>query len=465
MYSSMSKIKKLRKKGEKSSASECGWEIIFFLQRKGRRMKDFFKCVFPVLNLFIFLFILTNTSLALTKGFEVMLMNPATDGGSYFSVWGSKNSGALKWSLGTLAVYSYRPMQLIQNGNRVRGILDNTAVQHFYGHFGIIDRWLSIGADVPVGWWADFTDPNVTSAVNQNKFVVGDIYVNLKSELVRSKYFGLAVRPFITIPTGYAAEFFGNGNVTGGGDVIAEFKPFNIWSIALNAGVQGRERFDFRDIEKSNQLEVGLGTSVQIITPLSLYAEILSTTRLSGPFKEKVESPTEARGGIKWAIGKSGFLASLGGAGGILYGSGVPTYRIFAGLDFSTSRREKKEQPAVIIEKPNYAFLKNYTIHFETDSAELDAVNAAKLAELSDRIRNEKVCLNLDGYVDSTGKELFNKLLSKKRAEKVAWFLGLMGIDSSRMKAFGRGKRNPAGNNKTSEGRAKNRRVEISAIQ
>ena len=44
---------------------------------------------------------------------------------------------------------------------------------------------------------------------NQNKVVVGDITVNLKTELVRSRYFGLALRPFLTIPTGYGYEFFG----------------------------------------------------------------------------------------------------------------------------------------------------------------------------------------------------------------------------------------------------------------
>jgi len=217
-----------------------------------------------------------------------------------------------------------------------------------YGQFGIVNQWLSFGADIPIGWWADFRDPNVTTATNQNKFVMGDINLNFKSELVRTKYFGLALLPFITIPTGYGKEFFGNGNVTDGGSVIAEVKPLSIWSVSLNAGIQGREKFIFRDIEKSNQLLLGLGTAVQIIDPVSLAAEIVSSTRLSGPFSEEKESPVEARAGVKWMIGKSGFLASLGGGAGIVRGSGAPSYRAFAGLSFSPRRMEKEKMQEVV---------------------------------------------------------------------------------------------------------------------
>jgi len=404
-----------------------------------------------------------STSFALTKGFEVMLMTPASDGGPYFSIWGSQNLGQLEWEIGTLATYSYRPMQLIQNGNRVRGILDNTVVQHVYGQFGIVNQWLSFGADIPIGWWADFRDPNVTTATNQNKFVMGDINLNFKSELVRTKYFGLALLPFITIPTGYGKEFFGNGNVTGGGSVIAEVKPLSIWSVSLNAGIQGREKFIFRDIEKSNQLLLGLGTAVQIIDPVSLAAEIVSSTRLSGPFSEEKESPVEARAGVKWMIGKSGFLASLGGGAGIVRGSGAPSYRAFAGLSFSPRRMEKEKMQEVV--QSNFISIKDCIVYFDSDSTELNDDSGSKLAELSYRIRDAKTHIQIKGYVDTTGKELSNKLLSKNRAEKVAWFLNLMGIDFSRMEVIGKGEIDPIGDNKTSEGRAKNRRVEINSIQ
>ena len=397
--------------------------------------------------------VLSAQSLALDKGFEAISLRPATDGGPYIGIWGAKNLNQLEWELGTLGVYAYRPLQLTQNGNRVRGILDKTIVQHFYGQLGIVDRWLSVGFDLPMGWWADFRDPNVATATNQNMLVVGDIYLNLKSELIKTNYFGLAIRPFLTIPTGYGKEFFGNGSITGGGTLITEVKPFSIWSFSLNAGVQAREKFNFRDLEKSTQLELGLGTAIQITKPVSIVAEIATSTRLSGPFSEKVESPTEARGAVKWAIGKSGFLASAGGTAGIIRGSGAPTYAIFAGISFSPRRRDRP------IFKPNYDFLKNYNIYFKTNSDTVEDSEAKKICDLSDKIRDGKVDIKVVGHSDSTGNKHYNKVLSKKRASKVEWFLKLLGIKPSRMTVVADGESDPIADNKTKEGRAKNRRV------
>jgi outer membrane protein OmpA-like peptidoglycan-associated protein len=392
---------------------------------------------------------------ALTKGFEAMSLRPVTDGGPYIGIWGSENMKQLEWEAGTLAVYAYRPLQLTQNGNRVRGILDNTLVQHFYGQFGIVDQWLSMGFDIPIGWWAQFRDPNVAAAVNQNKLVFGDIYVNFKSELVTSKHFGFAIRPFLTIPTGYGREFFGNGGVTGGGTLIGEFKPLDIWAISLNAGVQARSKFNFRDIEKSNQLELGLGTAIQVTKPVSIVFEVASATRLSGPFSEKVESPTEARGAVKWAIGESGFLANLGGTAGIVRGSVAPTYSVFAGFSFSPRRRR-------YVQKPKKFDFSDYTVYFDTGSYEIkNSENAGKVCDLSDKIRDKKINIAVEGYTDSTGVERANEVLSEKRADKVAWFLSLLGIESSRVTTVGKGSADPAESNATRDGRTANRRVEF----
>ncbi len=415
--------------------------------------------VMKKLSLAVVLLIATLPSLpsfALTKGFQAVSLNPATDGGPYIGIWGSDNLGQLEWELGTLGVYAYRPLQLTAGGNRVRGILDNTIVQHFYGQLGVIDRWLSIGFDLPMGWWAQFRDPNVAGATNQNKVVVGDATINFKSELVKTETFGLALRPFLTIPTGYGKEFFGNGTVTGGGTFIAEVTPIKRWSIALNAGVQGRQEFNFRDIKKDTQLELGLGTTVQIASPVSLVAEVATTTRFMDPFGEKVETPTEARGAVKWKIGKTGLLASAGGTAGIVRGSGAPTYSIFAGLSFSPRRRPHRAKRSALD-------FSDYTVHFASNSAQItETENADKICDLSDKIRDTKIDLLIEGYTDSTGTAKFNETLSKKRADKVAWFLKLLGIKPSRITSMGKGEANPAESNETRAGRAANRRVEFS---
>lgn len=70
--------------------------------------------------------------------------------------------------------------------------------------------------------------------------------------------------------------------------------------------------------------------------------------------------------------------------------------------------------------------------------------------------------LNLEGYTDSTGAASYNQKLSKKRAEAVKQVLvNTFGVDAGRVAVEGRGEANPIASNKTKEGRAQNRRVEV----
>jgi OOP family OmpA-OmpF porin len=65
------------------------------------------------------------------------------------------------------------------------------------------------------------------------------------------------------------------------------------------------------------------------------------------------------------------------------------------------------------------------------------------------------------GYTDSSGPEQVNQRISEERAEAIASYLESQGIDRSRMSVSGMGEANPIADNSTPEGRAQNRRVEI----
>lgn len=70
--------------------------------------------------------------------------------------------------------------------------------------------------------------------------------------------------------------------------------------------------------------------------------------------------------------------------------------------------------------------------------------------------------LQLDGYTDSTGSAAVNQRLSKERADAVkAVLVDHFGVDAARVTTEGRGEANPIADNTTSEGRAQNRRVEV----
>ena len=75
--------------------------------------------------------------------------------------------------------------------------------------------------------------------------------------------------------------------------------------------------------------------------------------------------------------------------------------------------------------------------------------------------RNPDVKVNVDGYTDSIGTKEYNQKLSERRAAAVADYLGQAGVERSNLIPRGFGMSNPVDTNKTKEGRAKNRRVEL----
>ncbi|UCF38882.1 MAG: OmpA family protein, partial [Acidobacteriota bacterium] len=69
--------------------------------------------------------------------------------------------------------------------------------------------------------------------------------------------------------------------------------------------------------------------------------------------------------------------------------------------------------------------------------------------------------LRIEGHTDSTGSPSFNQRLSEQRADSVFDLLVTQGVSSTRIRTAGYGMERPIEDNATSEGRTKNRRVEI----
>lgn len=94
---------------------------------------------------------------------------------------------------------------------------------------------------------------------------------------------------------------------------------------------------------------------------------------------------------------------------------------------------------------------------FEIDPRTKERVK--RLAGLLNFVKDIK--LEINGYTDDIGTPVANRSLSEKRANRVKDFLITQGVDADRMKVFGRGETDFVASNRTAEGRAKNRRIEI----
>lgn len=105
-------------------------------------------------------------------------------------------------------------------------------------------------------------------------------------------------------------------------------------------------------------------------------------------------------------------------------------------------------------------------IHFETNSAIIKSDSESILQEMAAVITNheEIEVLSIDGHTDATGIPAKNLKLSQDRAESVRAFLIGLGIPAERLIAKGYGDTQPIADNKTSDGRTKNRRVEFNIV-
>jgi outer membrane protein OmpA-like peptidoglycan-associated protein len=134
------------------------------------------------------------------------------------------------------------------------------------------------------------------------------------------------------------------------------------------------------------------------------------------------------------------------------------------GKDAMDSEKKKKGK-SIKLSKSETALIQSVasSINFETGSAELKTDSKATLDQLADlMIEKEKAFLNISAYTDNVGNVDDNIQLSRERAFAVKTYLKGKGVDSDRMKAKGFGEADPVSSNDTDEGRAKNRRVELS---
>lgn len=104
-----------------------------------------------------------------------------------------------------------------------------------------------------------------------------------------------------------------------------------------------------------------------------------------------------------------------------------------------------------------------YGIYFDFNKAEVKPESEPVLKEISNLLKqNPKLSLYIVGHTDNVGTLAANMDLSQRRAEAVVQALvSKHGVDAKRLKAQGVGPLCPVASNKTDEGRAKNRRVEL----
>jgi OmpA-OmpF porin, OOP family len=179
----------------------------------------------------------------------------------------------------------------------------------------------------------------------------------------------------------------------------------------------------------------------------SLFATAALATSMSGAFAQSVDNWVNGNGNLPWKNGTNELCWRDG--------TWTPATAI-ADCDGAL-----KPPPAPVSEKVTFAA----DAFYDFNKATLKPEGKAKLDDLVSKMGgiNLEVIIAV-GHTDSVGGDAYNQKLSVKRSESVKAYLVSKGVEKNRVYTEGKGKKQPVADNKTAEGRAKNRRVEIEVV-
>lgn len=136
---------------------------------------------------------------------------------------------------------------------------------------------------------------------------------------------------------------------------------------------------------------------------------------------------------------------------------GVPDYLDKCPDTPQTLKVDEKGCPVPLTEKVSI----DLKVEFDTDKADIKSIYHDDIQKVADFLKGyPNTHAVIEGHTDSVGSEKYNTRLSQRRAESVKGYIVTnYGIDPSRLEARGFGELTPIADNKTKEGRQKNRRV------
>ena len=152
--------------------------------------------------------------------------------------------------------------------------------------------------------------------------------------------------------------------------------------------------------------------------------------------------------------------ALIGAAVGAAAGAGIGAYMDRQEEELRQSTRGTgievdRRGDDIVLNMPS-----SVTFGFDSSELTMSARNALNdVASILTQYTDTRV--NIAGHTDSTGNADYNQRLSERRAESVGNYLAQAGVSRNRLYMTGYGPSQPVASNATEEGRAQNRRVEI----
>jgi outer membrane protein OmpA-like peptidoglycan-associated protein len=213
--------------------------------------------------------------------------------------------------------------------------------------------------------------------------------------------------------------------------------------------------------------------SVRTALAATLTACVLGACTTVNPYTREEQTSKAVKGaGIGAAAGAVAGLLTKGdklenaliGAGvGALAGGGVGYY-----MDVQEAKlRQRLEGTGVSVTRvgDNITLNMPSSITFALNSADLNAGFYNALDGVSMVLKEyNKTVVEVAGHTDSSGSDQYNQALSQRRAQAVASYLSSHGVQNQRLITVGAGEAHPIASNDSEQGRAANRRVELTIV-
>lgn len=369
--------------------------------------------------LVLFIFLVPSQFSQAADRFSLVPSRPVADGGSFFAVQNSHTLSPGQWTAGTALSFGYLPLRGTSGGASVN-IVEDLLVQNFFGSIGLYD-WLSVSADLPVAWANYFSNPD-TLSTQSIQSSLSDLFLSSKIKILdqSAHNFGIALAPFVSLPTGDEATFVGDESATGGMKIVLDgtFGSHVFW--ALNTGVLLREEYNAYGLNFDDQILLSAGLGLKARHDLSIMGEVDAKTSINNFLENKNVTPVETRLGTQWRFGRNDrFILNTAGTFGVTYGSGVPHYGALVGFAY------RSPSTTTHVFKQNVTKEIQQKIYFSSNSSRLTLNGKRQLDTIASIISTSKWIkhMTLIGHADRFGDSAYNQSLSLQRAQTVQKYL------------------------------------------
>ncbi len=438
---------------------------------------------------------------AQSASFAVDHFHPGGGAFDVLGVWSPETAGNFDWRGSVYTSYARDPLRLValEHPDQVQ-LLRGQSMLHLGGSVGFLDRF-EVGAVLPIAVAQSSNGaPMLGGAVSGPVASggMGDLRVLPKARLLSLGGFVLGAAAPFTLPVGRQDAYLGAGAPTLTPTVLAELQDVLPVRLLANVGVAVRGGRSLGNLNVSSAFTYGLGAELPFAVrgqPLAALATLSGEADLQRG--GAVERPLELMGAIRWS-GLRGLDVLVGGGPGLTAGYGTPAYRLFFALSFSPqllgSRRPPplvpvfaadppRPAPVLTLVAPQPPILFSRTLELariEEDHVELlapvlfarsrDVLLPQSRAVLDAAVsvlekHPELSLVRIEGHTDGHGKADYNLGLSKRRAKAVRLYLMKHGIGADRLQSDGFGSSRPIASNDSTEGRARNRRVEMVIVR